>query len=198
MDHAIAMIKAARRACRPTIEDAGPEGERGARRRSGKPLYDLNVQQYCCGGLNFGYFYDRSPIIAYDGEAPPPYTMDDFTPSTVPGCRTPHFWLRDGRSLYDAMGPDYTLLRFDPAVDVSPAARRGGARAACRSRCSTSRRTRRPGSTARSWCSRVPTSTSPGAATRARRSARLDRPHPRRRAALRALSEHAFLALVAT
>ena len=33
-------------------------------------------------------------------------------PSTVPGCRTPHVWLADGRSLYDAMGPDYTLLRL--------------------------------------------------------------------------------------
>ena len=30
--------------------------------------------------------------------------MDRFTPSTVPGCRTPHFWLADGRSLYDAHG----------------------------------------------------------------------------------------------
>ena len=40
--------------------------------RVGRALYDLNVQQYCCGGLNFGYFYDRSPIIAYDGEAAPP------------------------------------------------------------------------------------------------------------------------------
>jgi hypothetical protein len=28
-------------------------------------------------------------------------------------------WLADGRSLYDAMGQDYTLLRFDPRVDVS-------------------------------------------------------------------------------
>jgi hypothetical protein len=37
----------------------------------------------------------------------------------VPGCRAPHLWLDDGRSLYDALGPDYTLLRFDPAVDVS-------------------------------------------------------------------------------
>ena len=26
---------------------------------------------------------------------------------------------RDGRSLYDALGPEFTLLRFDPAVDVS-------------------------------------------------------------------------------
>jgi hypothetical protein len=47
----------------------------------------------------------------------------------VPGCRTPHVWLRDGRSLYDALGPDYTLLRLDPAVDAAPlldaAAQRG-------------------------------------------------------------------------
>jgi hypothetical protein len=45
--------------------------------------------------------------------------MAEFTPSTVPGCRVPHIWLNDGRSLYDALGPDYTLLRFDTAVDVS-------------------------------------------------------------------------------
>jgi hypothetical protein len=71
------------------------------------------------GGLNFGYFYDKSPIIAYDGEAPPGYTMGDFTPSTVPGCRTPHLWLRDGRSLYDALGSDFAL-RFDRGVAVAP------------------------------------------------------------------------------
>ena len=78
------------------------------------------MQQYCCAGLNFGSYADRSPIIAYDGEAQPAYTMASFTPSTVPGCRTPHLWLDDGRSLYDAMGPDYTLLRFDPAIDAGP------------------------------------------------------------------------------
>ena len=78
------------------------------------------MQQYCCAGLNFGSYADRSPIIAYDGEAQPAYTMASFTPSTVPGCRTPHLWLDDGRSLYDAMGPDYTLLRFDPATDAGP------------------------------------------------------------------------------
>ena len=37
----------------------------------------------------------------------------------MPGCRVPHIWLNDGRSLYDALGSDYTLLRFDPAIDVS-------------------------------------------------------------------------------
>jgi hypothetical protein len=47
----------------------------------------------------------------------------------VPGCRTPHFFCEDGSSIYDAMGPEFTLLRFDPALDVtalSDAAREAG------------------------------------------------------------------------
>jgi hypothetical protein len=118
MNHSIAMYKQ-RNTVPANIEDPGPEGD-AARARLGQEAYDLNVQQYCCAGLNFGYYYPDSPLIAYDGEAQPAYSMGDFTPSTVPGCRTPHFWLADGRSLYDVMGPGYTLLRFDPAVDVAP------------------------------------------------------------------------------
>ena len=45
--------------------------------------------------------------------------MSLYTPSTVPGCRTPHFWRADGGSLYDAMGPEFTLLRFDSSTDVA-------------------------------------------------------------------------------
>ena len=100
------------------LEDDTPEGQ-AARHQVGEAAYRLHVQQFACAGLNYGSFYDRSPIIAYDGEPAPVYTMQDYIPSTVPGCRTPHFWLRDGRSLYDAMGPDHALLRFDPGVDVS-------------------------------------------------------------------------------
>jgi 2-polyprenyl-6-methoxyphenol hydroxylase-like FAD-dependent oxidoreductase len=102
----------------PQIEADTPAGA-AAREAVGQAAYDLNVQQFACAGLNFGYFYEASPIIAYDGEAPPRYSMSDYTPSTVPGCRTPHIWLEHGQSLYDAMGRDYTLLRFDAAVDVS-------------------------------------------------------------------------------
>lgn len=96
----------------------GPIGM-GLRAVLGKKLYDINVPQFAPEGLNFGYFYDHSPIIAYDGEAPPSYTMGEITPSTVPGCRMPHFWLRE-RSIYDELDLDYTLLRFDPSVDVEP------------------------------------------------------------------------------
>src|SRR3954463_15917327 len=117
MSHAEAEIR--RRGAVPgDIEDAGPAGER-ARRQVGHLAYRINVQQYACAGLNFGTYYDRSPIIAYDGAEQPAYTMDSYTPSTVPGCRTPHFWCADGGSLYDAMGPEFTLLRFDPGADVA-------------------------------------------------------------------------------
>ncbi len=118
MNHALKMI-AARGAVPENIEDPSPEGET-VRARVGKEAYELNVQQFCAAGLNFGYFYDASPLITYDHQSAPPYTMGSFTPSTAPGCRAPHYWLPDGRSLYDAFGPDYTLLRFDPAIDVSP------------------------------------------------------------------------------
>jgi 2-polyprenyl-6-methoxyphenol hydroxylase-like FAD-dependent oxidoreductase len=118
MDHAQKMIKA-RRAVPPNIEAQDAEGE-AARALIGQEAYDLNVQQFCCGGLNFGYYYTGSPIIASDEESPPAYTMGGFTPSTVPGCRAPHFWLADGRSLYDAFGPGYTLLRFDAQADAAP------------------------------------------------------------------------------
>ena len=99
------------------IEMPGPVGE-ALRARIGKEAYDLDVERQCCGGLNFGYFYESSPIIAYDGAPHPTYTMHDFTSSTVPGCRAPHLWLGDGRSLYDAFGPDYTLIRTNPTVSV--------------------------------------------------------------------------------
>jgi hypothetical protein len=126
MSHAEAEIR--RRGAVPReIEDAGPEGEH-ARQETGRLTYEINVQQYACAGLNFGTYYDRSPIIAYDGTSPPPYTMGSFMPSTVPGCRTPHLWCADGVSLYDRMGAEFTLLRFDPAADVMSLARAAGMR----------------------------------------------------------------------
>ena len=67
------------------IEEPGPEGD-AARARVGQDAYDINVGQFCCGGLNFGSFIENSPIIAHDGAAPG-YDIYNFTPSTVPGCR---------------------------------------------------------------------------------------------------------------
>jgi len=117
-----------RRGVPAEVEWPGAIGD-AARRRIAGEAHDLDLQQQCTGGLNFGYFYDRSPIIAYDDEAHPAYTMHEFRPSTVPGCRAPHFWFGNRCSLYDALGRDYTLIRLDPTTCVSgiveAAARRG-------------------------------------------------------------------------
>ncbi|MGN6425287.1 MAG: FAD-dependent monooxygenase [Leifsonia sp.] len=98
------------------IEEESPEGER-ARAALGATAYALNVEQFAAEGLNFGYVYDASPIIAYDSGTAPAYTMGSYTPSTVPGCRAPHLFLEDGSSLYDHLGPGYSLVCLaDPAA----------------------------------------------------------------------------------
>lgn len=115
--HVAEKVIASRRAVPPNIEAPGPEGS-AVRANVARAVYETNVAQFCCAGLNFGYYYRDSPILADDDELPPPYSMAQFTASTVPGCRAPHFWLADGRSLYDALGQGYTLLRFDSGIEV--------------------------------------------------------------------------------
>ena len=107
-----------RREISADIERDDAVGE-AMRARIGQEAYDLYVQQQCCGGLNFGYFYSESPVIAYDGAEAPAYSMGSFESSSVPGCRAPHFWLPDGRSIYDALGAGFGLIRFDAAARVS-------------------------------------------------------------------------------
>lgn len=88
------------------------------RKFMGGKLHDLNVPQFAPEGLNFGYLYSASPIICYDDEQAPGYSIGTVVPSSVPGCRAPHLWLEGGGSLYDKLGCGYTLLRFKPEVDV--------------------------------------------------------------------------------
>lgn len=125
MNHAHAMSQR-RREIPFNLEENSPQGQ-AAREAFGQNLYDLNVQQYCCAGLNFGYYYDQSPVMVYDGEAPPEYSMGSFTASTVPGCRAPHFWLGEGQSLYDALGPAYTLLCLQPGQEAATQAMQSAA-----------------------------------------------------------------------
>lgn len=98
---------------KPTLPDDleadTPAGE-AARRAFGEAVHTLNEPQFAAAGLNFGYVYDGSPIIAYDDEEAPGYTMGAYTPSTVPGCRAPHFLLANGSSFYDNFSEGYTLV----------------------------------------------------------------------------------------
>ena len=59
-----------------------------------------------------------TPLIVADG-APPQAGIETYTPSSVPGGRAPHLWLDDARgpggSLFDRLGPYFTLLCFAEA-----------------------------------------------------------------------------------
>ena len=84
-----------------------PAGE-AARAAIGKQARDLYIQQQCCGGLNFGYFYEGSPIIAYDGAPHPDYSMGQFTSSRFRAA---------GRRIFGCATATRSTTRWDRTSD---------------------------------------------------------------------------------
>ena len=66
--------------------------------------------QHDSAGIELGYRYESSPICVADGTPPPPLDHGLYVPSTWPGTRAPHVWLKDGRSTLDLFGKGFTLL----------------------------------------------------------------------------------------
>lgn len=98
------------------------QDEEGAavRRYFRNRLLDADSHQFNAEGLNFGLHYDGSPIIVYDGGEAPTFAISEYTPSTVPGCRVPHFvFAETGTPLLDRLGKGFTLLVSDDGIDVS-------------------------------------------------------------------------------
>jgi len=61
-------------------------------------------------GLVLGYSYAGSPVIQPGGAPPAVADSTAYTPCAEPGGRLPHAWLPGGTSLYDRLGPGFTLL----------------------------------------------------------------------------------------
>jgi 2-polyprenyl-6-methoxyphenol hydroxylase-like FAD-dependent oxidoreductase len=115
-------------ALRSRIEEPGAAGA-ALRKQVRNRLLDADSRQFDAQGFNFGLCYDRSPLIVYDDGVAPPFDVSQYTPSTVPGCRVPHFvFIETGRPLLDCLGPGFTLLVSDDDIDVSGLV---GAAAAC-------------------------------------------------------------------
>ena len=119
MDKALEYVNGQIRNTAPALLDEDGLKGQALRDELGQRVLAVNIPQFACSGLNYGYYYESSPVVAYDEEAAPEYGMDSYLPSTVPGCRLPHFWLPNGTSLYDLTGPWFTLLRFNTGIDVS-------------------------------------------------------------------------------
>jgi 2-polyprenyl-6-methoxyphenol hydroxylase-like FAD-dependent oxidoreductase len=107
----------------------GPEGER-ARTRVGEAIARANTTEFNSVGMQLGYYYDDSAIVCSDGTPPPPFSLGEYQVTSWPGARTPHLWLDDGRSLYDELGPHFTLVLLgdsppEPGPLVACARQRG-------------------------------------------------------------------------
>jgi hypothetical protein len=104
----------------PELEEESPAGD-AARPRTGDH-FNYHVRfEFNIPGITFGGRYDGSPIIVTDGTVPPPDRPNEYVPTACPGGRAPHLWLGDGRSLYDALGFEFTLLRLGrKPVDAAP------------------------------------------------------------------------------
>ena len=98
----------------PEVEDDSAAGQ-AARKAAGEYLAAHGRAEFNIPGITFGGRYDGSPAIASDGTAPPPEAMNSYVPSACPGGRPPHAWLKDGRSLYDLFGFEWTLLCLNEA-----------------------------------------------------------------------------------
>jgi 2-polyprenyl-6-methoxyphenol hydroxylase-like FAD-dependent oxidoreductase len=96
---------------RPELEDDTPEGA-AARAEAGAYFDRHGRREFNIPGITFGTRYDGSPILVADGSEPPPDRVNEYVPSACPGGRAPHAWLADGRSLFDAFGFEFTLLRL--------------------------------------------------------------------------------------
>lgn len=94
---------------RDGIEEDGPIGD-AVRAQVAEDIQIQKARQFKRMGGQLGYRYSSSPIIYRDGTDQPAPNFEDYVPSSAPGNRAPHHWLKDGSSLYDHLGNGFTLL----------------------------------------------------------------------------------------
>ena len=94
----------------PNIRDATPDGQT----TRDNVAAAANVEQRKTNemiGAELGYRYVGSPIV-WDEPGGPEHLFREYVPTSWPGARLPHVWLRVGCSMHDVIGDGYTLLRL--------------------------------------------------------------------------------------
>jgi 2-polyprenyl-6-methoxyphenol hydroxylase-like FAD-dependent oxidoreductase len=113
----------------PKIEEDSEEGTQ-LREKARAAIMRTRAKefQHDSAGIELGYRYENSPICIADGTPPPPLDHGHYVPSTWPGSRAPHVWLKDGRSTLDLFGKGFVLVAFTegPTSSFTDAAQRAG------------------------------------------------------------------------
>jgi hypothetical protein len=100
----------------PTIGDDSDEGKQ-LREKARAAIMRTRAKefQHDSAGIELGYRYENSPICVCDGTPAPPLDHGLYVPSTWPGARAPHLWLKDQQSTLDLFGKGFTLLDLSSA-----------------------------------------------------------------------------------
>lgn len=113
----------------PKIEEDSEEGTQ-LREKARAAIMCTRAKefQHDSAGIELGYRYENSPICIADGTPSPPLDHGHYVPSTWPGSRAPHVWLKDGRSTLDLFGKGFVLVAFTegPTSSFTDAAQRAG------------------------------------------------------------------------
>jgi hypothetical protein len=104
---------------RPEIEDDTPEGK-AALANLLAIANDEAPKSFRVIGAELGYRYVGSPVICDEPGGPEP-KIEEYEPTSWPGARLPHVWLKPGEiSVHDRIKDGYTLLRLGKnRADVS-------------------------------------------------------------------------------
>ncbi|MDF9749347.1 FAD-dependent monooxygenase [Arthrobacter sp. ES3-54] len=92
----------------PALRSGGAAGE--AARLQAKEALAVKQSEFDSLGLVLGYDYSSSPLTVPDGSTVPAKDPIRYVPSASPGALLPHAWLDRSTSLYDILGPGFTLL----------------------------------------------------------------------------------------
>lgn len=95
---------------RPALTQDGHDGVE-ARRKTADLIRQTKAAEMYTLGFVLGTGYHDSPLIVGD-QAEPEHHNLEYRPSGNPGARLPHIWLDRRHSLYDILGPGYTLLEI--------------------------------------------------------------------------------------
>ncbi|MGO4146449.1 FAD-dependent monooxygenase [Paenarthrobacter sp. YAF11_1] len=92
----------------PALEVEGTAGD--AARASAHEALGVKQSEFDSLGLVLGYSYIGSPLVVPDGSPVPAEDPIRYVASATPGALLPHAWLEGGSSIYDVLGPGFTLL----------------------------------------------------------------------------------------
>jgi 2-polyprenyl-6-methoxyphenol hydroxylase-like FAD-dependent oxidoreductase len=97
----------------PKMSEDGDEGKQ-LREKARAAILRTRAKefQHDSAGIELGYRYENSPICVADGTPAPALDHGLYVPSTWPGARAPHVWVRDDRSTLDLFGKGFTLMNL--------------------------------------------------------------------------------------